>query len=98
MSGNYNQVPIRNQIKIGSKVKVIEKVNYESGAVTVGEVAQILTSKPNHPRGIKVRLTNGIVGRVQAMGDQPIVPVETEEPEVQDGPKINYTPSEDELI
>lgn len=98
MSGNYNQVPSREQVKIGSSVKVIEKVNYESGEVTEGFVAQILTSKPNHPRGIKVRLTSGIVGRVQALGGQPIIPVKTEEPEVTTGPRVDYAPSEDELL
>lgn len=98
MSGNYNQVPTRNQIKIGNKVKVIEKANYESGVITEGVVVQILTSKPNHPRGIKVRLTTGVVGRVQALGGQPIVPIKTEEPEVMDGPRIDYTPTEDELL
>ncbi len=94
----YYKVPTRQEIKIGSRVKVIEKVNYETGEVTEGTVAQILTSKPNHPRGIKVRLTNGIVGRVQALGGQPIVPVETQEPEVTDGPKVEYNPEEDELL
>ena len=61
-------------------------------------MAQLLTSKPNHPRGIKVRLTSGVVGRVQALGDQPVVPIKTEESEALVGPRVEYTPSEDELL
>jgi uncharacterized repeat protein (TIGR03833 family) len=95
----YYQVPKRSDIKIGSKVKVAEKANYATGEMTEGVVKEILTSKPNHPRGIKVRLTTGIVGRVQALGDQELKPVVEEEvPNSSDQPVINYTPNEDELI
>ncbi len=75
MSGVYNKVPARDEIKIGSKVKVAQKKDYESGEITEGIVARILTSRPDHPRGIKVMLTTGIVGRVQALGGQPVIPL-----------------------
>ena len=55
----------RKNIKIGSTVLVIEKKNYKNGKLTKGKVKKILTNKRNHPRGIKVMLDNGTVGRVQ---------------------------------
>ena len=55
----------RSHIRIGSVVLVAEKINYSNGKLTKGTVSQILTNKPNHPRGIKVRLEDGTVGRVQ---------------------------------
>lgn len=55
----------RAEIKIGSKVRIVEKKNQPSGKLTDGIVQQILTSSPNHPHGIKVRLVSGLVGRVQ---------------------------------
>ncbi|MEG1506884.1 MAG: YwbE family protein, partial [Bacilli bacterium] len=43
----------------------VEKQNQRSGKLTRGEVYKILTNSLNHTRGIKVMLSNGIVGRVQ---------------------------------
>jgi uncharacterized repeat protein (TIGR03833 family) len=57
--------PKRSEIKIGSPVWIIEKKNYRTNNYTQGFVAAILTSAPVHPRGIKVRLRDGTVGRVQ---------------------------------
>ncbi|NLZ80491.1 MAG: YwbE family protein [Clostridiales bacterium] len=56
---------IRNSIKIGTKVLVVQKQDQRSGKLTEGVVIKILTNSPNHPRGIKVMLEGGIVGRVQ---------------------------------
>lgn len=58
-------IPSRDEIKIGQTVWAVEKKNYENGQLTQGTVAEILTSKRFHPRGIKVRFTDGIVARVQ---------------------------------
>jgi len=55
---------VRNNIKIGAKVLVVEKQNQRTGKLTEGIVKDILTSSSIHPRGIKVRLTTNIVGRV----------------------------------
>jgi uncharacterized repeat protein (TIGR03833 family) len=55
----------KENIKIGSKVKVVEKQNQRSGNLTEGIVSKILTNSPNHPHGIKVMLESGIVGRVK---------------------------------
>lgn len=56
---------IRSSIKIGTKVMVVQKQDQRTGKLTEGIVKRILTNSPNHPRGIKVMLENGIVGRVQ---------------------------------
>ena len=55
----------RKNIRPGSKVKVIQKPHQRTGQLTEGVVKDILTSSAVHHRGIKVRLTDGIVGRVQ---------------------------------
>ncbi len=58
---------VRNHIKIGAKVKVVEKQNQRTGRLTEGVVERILTNSQNHPRGIKVMLVNGTVGRVKGV-------------------------------
>lgn len=54
----------RNQIAIGARVQVVQKQDQRSGKLTMGIVKRILTSSPHHPRGIKVMLESGLVGRV----------------------------------
>lgn len=56
---------IRSNIKSGIRVMIVEKQNQSSGKLTDGIVKDILTNSSVHPRGIKVRLTTGVVGRVQ---------------------------------
>jgi uncharacterized repeat protein (TIGR03833 family) len=55
----------RSEIKIGMKVRIVEKQNQRTGKLTEGIVQRILTNSPHHPHGIKVMLENGIVGRVK---------------------------------
>ena len=55
----------RKDIKPGMEVEVVLKADQATGKLTHGVVAEILTSSDFHPRGIKVRLTDGQVGRVQ---------------------------------
>jgi len=55
----------RENIKPGSKVRVVQKQDQRSGKLTDGIVQRILTKSPNHPHGIKVMLEGGIVGRVK---------------------------------
>ncbi|HLQ82312.1 MAG TPA: YwbE family protein [Pseudogracilibacillus sp.] len=55
----------RNQIQIGSEVKIVLKQDQKTNKLTQGIVKDILTNSPNHPHGIKVRLTDGQVGRVK---------------------------------
>ncbi|PIZ45356.1 hypothetical protein CO180_00650 [candidate division WWE3 bacterium CG_4_9_14_3_um_filter_41_6] len=54
----------------GDHVRVAQKANYENGVLTEGIVQDVLTSKRFHPRGHKVRLTNGKIGRIQQFVDQ----------------------------
>ena len=55
----------RSEIKIGSEVEIVLKKDQRTGKLTHGMVAEILTSSASHHRGIKVRLKDGQVGRVQ---------------------------------
>ncbi len=56
---------LRANIKPGQRVAIVQKQDQRSGALTEGIVKDILTNSPTHPHGIKVRLDNGIVGRVK---------------------------------
>lgn len=60
-------VPKRSEIQPGMRVAIVEKQNQRSGVLTEGVVARLLTSSPVHPHGIKVMLTDGKVGCVQAV-------------------------------
>ena len=55
----------RDNIKIGSKVLVVQKQDQRTGKLTEGVVSRILTNSKTHPHGIKIMLESGIVGRVQ---------------------------------
>lgn len=55
----------KNNFRIGSVVLVAEKINYRNGKLTKGTVIKFLTPRPYHPRGIKVLLDSGKIGRVQ---------------------------------
>lgn len=55
----------RGNIKVGMKVRVVQKQDQASGSLTEGVVSKILTNSPSHPHGIKVRLEDGLVGRVK---------------------------------
>jgi uncharacterized repeat protein (TIGR03833 family) len=55
----------RSEIKPGLLVDIVLKTDQPTGKLTRGIVQDILTSASFHPRGIKVRLTDGQVGRVQ---------------------------------
>ncbi len=55
----------RFNIKQGLKVNIVLKQDQRSEKLTSGIVKDILTNSPVHPHGIKVRLTDGEVGRVQ---------------------------------
>lgn len=55
----------RKNILPGSKVAIVQKQHQRTGQLTEGIVKDILTSSAIHPRGIKVRLVSGIIGRVQ---------------------------------
>ncbi|MCD9186313.1 MAG: YwbE family protein [Pyrinomonadaceae bacterium] len=55
----------RKNIRAGLKVAIVLKQDQRTGKRTVGIVKDLLTNSNFHPHGIKVRLTDGQVGRVQ---------------------------------
>ena len=55
----------RNNIRPGMTVAIVLKQDQRTGKQTIGIVKDMLTNSPNHPHGIKVRLTDGQVGRIQ---------------------------------
>jgi len=57
----------RKDVQIGATVDIVLKQDQPTGKLTRGIVAAILTNSPNHPHGIKVKLRDGRVGRVQAI-------------------------------
>ncbi|MEG0798203.1 MAG: YwbE family protein [Acidaminococcaceae bacterium] len=59
------QGTIRSAVPPGTKVKVVKKEHQRTGQLTEGIVKDILTNSAKHPRGIKVRLVDGTIGRVQ---------------------------------
>lgn len=60
MNGN-----IRDNIKQGTHVLIVQKQDQRTEKLTEGKVESILTNSSTHPHGIKVRLVGGIVGRVK---------------------------------
>ncbi|KEY70006.1 hypothetical protein S7711_04022 [Stachybotrys chartarum IBT 7711] len=61
-------VPTIQQVIQGASVFIVLKEDQPTGQETAGVVQDILT-RGNHPRGIKVRLRGGQVGRVQRLGE-----------------------------
>lgn len=55
----------RKNIRPGIEVSIVLKQDQRTGKLTRGIVRDILTKSPTHPHGIKVRLEDGQVGRVQ---------------------------------
>lgn len=55
----------RSDIKAGTRVQVVQKQDQRTGKLTEGIVKDLLTRSATHPHGIKVRLANGVVGRVK---------------------------------
>jgi uncharacterized repeat protein (TIGR03833 family) len=55
----------RNNLHPGTPVQIVKKPHQRTGALTEGKVREILTRSAFHPHGIKVRLEDGSVGRVQ---------------------------------
>lgn len=62
-------VPTSKQVIAGAAVFIILKQDQPTGRETQGIVQDVLTSG-DHPRGIKVRLRDGQVGRVQRLDDE----------------------------
>lgn len=57
----------RKTIIPGIEVDIVLKEDQSTGKLTRGKVKDILTKSEQHPHGIKVRLADGQVGRVQSI-------------------------------
>ncbi|KGR90871.1 hypothetical protein CD30_09195 [Ureibacillus massiliensis 4400831 = CIP 108448 = CCUG 49529] len=55
----------RKDIQPGMTVDIVLKQDQQTGKLTRGVVKDILTNSATHPHGIKVRLTDGQIGRVK---------------------------------
>jgi uncharacterized repeat protein (TIGR03833 family) len=55
----------RKDVLPGMTVDIVLKADQKSGKLTRGIVKDLLTKSSTHPHGIKVRLTDGQIGRVQ---------------------------------
>ena len=60
----------RRNITVGAEVLIVLKRDQRTGRLTQGVVKDILTRSANHPHGIKVRLKDGKIGRVQEVVTQ----------------------------
>jgi uncharacterized repeat protein (TIGR03833 family) len=57
----------RKDIHPGIEVDIVLKKDQRSGRLTRGRVQTVLTRSAHHPHGIKVRLTDGQIGRVRSI-------------------------------
>ena len=60
-----NDFQFRNKMQPGNVVLIILKKDQRSNRRIKGTIKDILTKSKKHTRGIKVRLSDGQVGRVQ---------------------------------
>jgi uncharacterized repeat protein (TIGR03833 family) len=62
MAGEY-----KSELSIGLTVDIVLKENQRTGILTRGKIKDILTNSSYHPRGCKVRLQDGQIGRVKGI-------------------------------
>lgn len=55
----------RKDVLPGMTVDIVLKADQKTGKLTRGTVKDILTKSGTHPHGIKVRLTDGQIGRIK---------------------------------
>lgn len=59
----------RKDVLPGMTVNIVLKKDQKTGNLTRGIVKDLLTKSSTHPHGIKVRLTDGQIGRVKEILD-----------------------------
>lgn len=62
---SWREATRREDLEPGLTVEIVLKKDQRTGALTRGVIQAILTPSATHPRGIKVRLEDGRVGRVR---------------------------------
>ncbi|KAK7957198.1 uncharacterized protein PG986_006420 [Apiospora aurea] len=65
-----SRVPTTSQVIPGASVSIVLKADQRTGREVQGVVRDVLT-RGDHHRGIKVRLADGRIGRVQRMAPKP---------------------------
>ncbi|KAK8106506.1 hypothetical protein PG999_009865 [Apiospora kogelbergensis] len=65
-----NRVPNTTQVVPGASVSIVLKADQRTGREVQGVVRDVLT-RGDHHRGIKVRLADGRIGRVQRLAPRP---------------------------
>lgn len=75
-------LPTTTVVVPGALVNIVLKADQPTGRTVQGAVSQLLT-RGNHPRGIKVRLTDGRIGRVQSMAGTAASAATAAEPQTQ---------------
>jgi uncharacterized repeat protein (TIGR03833 family) len=80
------RVPTIGEVLPGAWVNIVLKADQPTGRTVSGAIKDVLT-RGNHPRGIKVRLTDGRIGRVQAMANASAsAPPQASEESTHEGP------------
>ncbi|KAK8127849.1 hypothetical protein PG984_008957 [Apiospora sp. TS-2023a] len=74
-----SRVPNTSQVVPGASVSIVLKADQRTGREVQGVVQNVLT-RGDHHRGIKVRLTDGRIGRVQRMAPSPAHGVSSSSP------------------
>lgn len=64
---NSHDGQVRSEVRAGLSVDIVLKEDQRTGKLTRGVVKDILTNSATHPHGIKVRLQDGKIGRVQSI-------------------------------
>ncbi|KAH8903833.1 hypothetical protein BR93DRAFT_940483 [Coniochaeta sp. PMI_546] len=73
MRRHLKAVPTTREVIPGAGVNIVLKQDQPTGRTVSGTVRDVLT-RGNHPRGIKVRLADGRVGRVQSIASGEVNP------------------------
>jgi uncharacterized repeat protein (TIGR03833 family) len=68
-AGSLKSGTTRSNVRRGQRVAIVLKADQDTGKLTEGTVRDLLTNSDVHPRGIKVRLESGDIGRVQIIFD-----------------------------
>ena len=58
----------RENLSVGLSVGIVLKEDQGTDAIVYGKISDFLTNSKRHPRGIKVRLEDGSIGRVCEIG------------------------------
>jgi len=59
----------RENLSVGLSVGIVLKEDQGTDVVVYGKISDFLTNSKRHPRGIKVRLEDGSIGRVREIGE-----------------------------